>query len=351
MARGVLAVTIPLAMVSSVAWAEPNPELDKAKSEIEMVQLDAASQSLTRALDRGGNTPEQLAEIYRLRGEVAVGRSQKDEAVAAFVQLIVVDPDAKLGELVSPKIKELFDLAKLQIGDKPPLVVSHQVDVDPAIKIHLRIERDAYAVVKSAQVQYRTADGAARKAIGEGAGTIAIALAENAVTGAVLHVLDARGNRVRSIDLGDMSVASPNTGGVGSGSGVTAGVGGGAGLGSGSEREPGEHPLYRKWWTWAAVTGAFAATGVGFTFARSSARGDLDDILANDGDHFLSDAQDARDRVNRYAAVMGIGYGLAGAAAIVGTILVLTGDAGGSASSVSPTVSGDGAGVSFEVSF
>jgi hypothetical protein len=329
----------------SVARAEPNPDLDRARAQIDQVELDQALSSLSAALDRGGNDRDQLVEIYRLRGEVAVGMQKREVAVEAFVHLLALDPEAALSELVSPKIREIFDIAKAQVGTDGPLALAHEVSLDPAIKVVVRVERDTLALVKSAQVQYRTHAGVERKAIGEGQGTIAIGLADASARGARLHILDANRNRLRTIELGDLEsvrrTGVTSAGGAGTVEGGAGDVRGGV--------DPGRRPLYRTWWLWASVSGAMLATGVGFTIARSGAKSDLDEILADDENHFFSEAEDAERRVNRYAALMGVGYGLAGAAAIAGAIFVLGGDDEGPA--LRPTATRDGVGMSFEVSF
>jgi hypothetical protein len=89
-------------------------------------------------------------------------------------------------------------------------------------------------------------------------------------------------------------------------------------------RVPVKQPIYRQWWSWAAVSGVFAVSGIGFTVARADAKSDLDAILADDRDHFFSEARDAENRVNRYTAIAVVSYGFTAATAIAGAVFVLT---------------------------
>ncbi len=331
------ATALAIAALTAPARADGNPDLDQARQAIDRVELDRALTSLEAALARGGNAPTELAEIYRLLGEVLVGIGDPARAQDAFAHLLAVTPETELGELVSPKIREVFDAARAS-APAGYLTLSHSVNTQSALRITLVRDADPLGMVVAAEVVYR-ADGKPGKQRSEGEGALGVVLPADRVTDAVLYAVDARGNRVREIELGTLAVPRPAVAPVARGP-----------HGAPAER-PADRPLFRTWWPYLTLSGALAVTGVGFTVARVSAKSDLDDILADDESHFFSEAQGAEDRVNRYTAFAITGYALAAVAAAAGAVLVLTAPDGDGRATIAPAASPAGVSLALEVSF
>jgi hypothetical protein len=87
---------------------------------------------------------------------------------------------------------------------------------------------------------------------------------------------------------------------------------------------PKPHPIYRQPWAWTAVgTIALGGAGIGFGLAASSAAAQLRELNATSVDHTFSQAQAVQSRGDRDALLCNIGFGAAGGAALMSTVLYL----------------------------
>lgn len=303
--------SVALGAIAVLAWsrlaiAGDNPDLERARELIEAVQLDEAVRALDAAVARGGNDPEQMATIYRLLGEAAAGVGDDARATDAFARLLAIEPTATLDEFSSPKLQTAFDAAAQAAPPGGYLVLEHQLSGSGAVSVTLERRADTLGMVAAAELVYTIPGGKTYRLRGDGEGAIEITLPARQVTDVVLYAVDGRGNRLRGIALGTLGSDRPEV------------------VAPPSLPPAPPQPIYRKLWAWGAVTGVFAVAGVGFTVARFSARSDLDAILADDRDHFFSEARDAENRVNRYTALTVVSYSLAAASAVAGAVLVLT---------------------------
>jgi tetratricopeptide (TPR) repeat protein len=311
--------------------AEDPEGLVQARAHLEEARFDAALQALEQAIASGKASRENLSEIYRLIGETSVALGKGQEAQSAFQSLLSLDPEVQLGEMVSPKIKEELELARLAL-DGAKLEIEHEVK---EYRVTLSVKSDPLEMAAGLQLAYARDDGStASMALKlQEDGTAAVDVPEQARESIVLSVVDGSGNRLVAIPLPDRPkpIVAPEP-----------------------KPEPPsspERPLLKKWWLWAGVSGAFALSGGVFGLMSSSAQSDLDAILDTPGDHFYSDATEAEDRARRFALTANIGYGLAGASAIVASYFFFTQKSGPSNVEVALTAAPGGAGATLKVSF
>ena len=105
-----------MALVAVCAIAYPvaaeADAIDNAKAAVDRSDYLAAKTALQQALDAGGYTPDQLAEIYRLSGIVSGALGDAQAATQAFERCLALAPKATLPPGTSPKIMKPFEAAQ-----------------------------------------------------------------------------------------------------------------------------------------------------------------------------------------------------------------------------------------------
>src|SRR5688572_7205118 len=123
--------SVALALALLVAAARPaaaeDPSLTRARTEIDRLQFDKAQASLAEAVKSGASSRDELADIYRLSGEVAAALGQRDEAEEHFKRFLSLSPSASLPKGTSPKITRPFETARTFTTRKKPLAIRHEV--------------------------------------------------------------------------------------------------------------------------------------------------------------------------------------------------------------------------------
>lgn len=335
--RWVPTIILVHAALSGAVAAQESSALEEAKSQIESMQLDRAADTLDAALSAGTYEPGALAEVYRLRGEVAVGRGELEAAEEAFRRLLALEPGFALGEMVSPKIRGAFDAAKESLGGRS-LELSHERLSGDRTGVALVIGDDPDEMVAAAEVAHDGAPEPVRVSRDPEANRVEVAVPAGS-RGVILRALDEHGNRLRIFEVGDF-VEVADTGGAG-------------------EREPEPEPeatgkpIYQRWWPWAGAVGLFAASGVVFGMAAQDAEDDLDALVAESGDHFFSEAKSIEDRGERNALLANLSFGAAFVTAAVGGYFIWRGFGAEEESrvEVTPAAGPEGAGINVEVSF
>jgi hypothetical protein len=317
---------------SATAWGgrhEAGP-LARARKELDALQYDKARASLDEALRAGDNGPAELAEIYLLAGQVA---GALDDAAAAedhFKRLLVLQPGAKLPAGMSPKITAPFDAARGWLDEHAALAADLDTRADALIFV---IQSDPLAMIAEARVAV-TVGGDEQPALsGRGnAKQITITLPEGELT-LRASLVDANGNRLIDFPERELTV------------GVVTPISGPPV----TDKPRAERPLYAKWWLWGGVAVAFAGGGTYFGLDALSAQDELDKLNADSMNHDFSEAQVVQERGERSALLANIGFGLAGAAAVVAAVLLVTDHRGGpariekSGAAITPTTDGGGA--------
>src|SRR5262249_18464813 len=128
--------------------------VEKARTAISQLRFDRALEELDAALRAGDSGPRQLAEIFRLQGEVSASMDLSDAAVEHFQQLLALDPQASLGD-VPPKVSQPFAAAKAALAGRPPLRVRCEITRAPVAAVTLVVEADPVAMITGARAVVR----------------------------------------------------------------------------------------------------------------------------------------------------------------------------------------------------
>ena len=305
------------------AAPELSPALAEARAAMELAEFPGAIAELERALERGGLQPVDLRECHRLRGEALVALGRPEEARDAFTSLLVLDPAAELGSLVSPKIVDELESARQAlagqrlaaealVGERADQVVL-QIVSDPlsmAVEVEL-----AYAGPRGRQARVRSQliEGKAIFDVPTGAsGTLQIAL------------LDGYGNVLDTyaIEYVPEAIVAPAVP-------VAARAG---------------TPLWSRWWVWAAGSAGAAVVGGAFGVASKNAENRLDTVLATPGDHFYSEAVALEDSARSRARWANVGFAAAGGLAIASAYFFWRGgESEPGTTTIAPSTDGTGA--------
>jgi len=136
--------------------AQPQDLIAKGHALFEDQQYEESIQTLSAALLRPSNTPQQKVEIYRLLALNYITLGRKDEAESAVRGLLVQQPDYALPASESPRFRDFFAQARAKwesegrpglAKDEPtekPVVLKHgapaQVDPDKSVELRGRID-------------------------------------------------------------------------------------------------------------------------------------------------------------------------------------------------------------------
>lgn len=183
----VLAASLALAVAPSApAVAQPKATpakpsstatlLERAQTQFDDQRYEESIQTLTAALVRPGNTPDEKIAILKLLAfnDIAMGRN--DEADAAVRGIYVTDENYELEKTESPRFREFFKKTKetwvsegkpgktsegtptptdaIKIQYSPPA----QAEIDTLVKIEGKID-DATAQVEKVQLAVKNAKG------------------------------------------------------------------------------------------------------------------------------------------------------------------------------------------------
>jgi hypothetical protein len=310
----VVAVAISIAGAAPVCADELNPDLEQARRQKRALRYDEARASLDRALARGGNSPAQLAEIYRLRGEVAAGLGDRRAAEESFRRLLALVPTASLPAGVSPKIADPFAAARASLAGRPPLSVTHQIERGASPALVVVVESDPIGMVAGARVQYLRPGGRWITSEVRGRGRLRLALPAEQLLSLAIAIIDDTGNVLVGFGSRDrpleVATAAPGA----------------------SPRPPDDDrqrspSLIARWQLWAAVAVSFGAAGSYFAIDTARAENDLDAIYDRAGTTEFADVMDRIDdlesRGERSALLANIGFGIAGASALTAAILLI----------------------------
>ncbi|MBV8762881.1 MAG: hypothetical protein JO257_36690 [Deltaproteobacteria bacterium] len=318
--RGLAALAV-LALVGS-AHAD---SLGDARTAVDSSDYLAARGLVDKALGEGTASPEQLAELYKIKGTVEAALGNTAAATTAFGKWLALDPKADLPPGTSPKITRPFDAAKKQAEHREPVRVKAETAADPP-SVTLVVVSDPFMMVAKARVYVRADGGKEQKLEAAGDKKIAVALPHGKRLDLRVQALDEHGNRVAELGTTEVPIVI-----VGENDKTVAST---PPPPPGPEKTkhaapvaPGpvhERPLYWKWWAWGGAAVAFGAGGVYFGMQARNEADTLTKLNANSGDHTFDEARAVQDRADRDATLFNVGMGVAGAFAIGATILYLT---------------------------
>jgi tetratricopeptide (TPR) repeat protein len=307
----VLGIGVVLAAAASPAAA--NPDLERAKELLADLYFDEAEKAFTRALERGENGPNEVAEIYLGLGEISASSGDTDAAVDRFRRALAVNPGLELPEGISPKVVQPFEKARKSLGDGEGLRGVLVVDEDDGVRVGLRIDADPLEMIALADVSYELPDGKSSEArLKIGGEVTAIPLPPDA-TGVAVTLLDRHGNRLT--ELGRTEVPTGRPGAV--------------------VPEPGPEPdrqrkdsggsVFTSPLLWGGLAVAFAGAGAGFGLSSSAAQDELEELKERSSEVEFSEAQALEDKARQRALIANVSFAAAGAAAVATVVFLLTG--------------------------
>ena len=112
-----------LACLCATARAD-SPKLAQARAAIDNVHFDEAQRLLVGALADGGNSAAAVRQIYELSANVAAVLGQRDVAEQYYRRWLALEPQARLGDDVPPKLAEAFVAAQAYMAAHGRLVAT-----------------------------------------------------------------------------------------------------------------------------------------------------------------------------------------------------------------------------------
>ncbi len=298
---------IALCCVAEPARAD-NDALIRARVAVEKLDYMHARTLLAEALAAGNNSPDELAEIYKLTGLVTSTLGDSSEATDAFQRLLALVPTAEVPVGSSPKIKRPFSSARDYYQLHAPLKVEHETSVKPPA-ITIRVISDPMAMLARVRV-ITIVDGEPSQTREEPAAKeLTLPLPEAKRLELRVELVDERGNRV--VEIGSeldpivMATAPPPPPPV-----VVP-----------PPPPPEPLPIYRQWWLWGGVAAVVAGGATYFGISVHSKGDELSALHDDSTNHRFSEAHALEDRMRRDALIANIGFAAAGALAVTSAVM------------------------------
>ncbi|HUQ01995.1 MAG TPA: hypothetical protein VM261_05830 [Kofleriaceae bacterium] len=317
---------------------------------------DALTQ-IDRTLALGKASPAQLAELYRMAGELAAGVDEPTRAEQWFARWLALVPDARLPADASPKVKAPLEAARTALAGAALAI--RVTPTAPAATVAIAVAGDPLRLVRSVRVRAAGSDG---KTGGNG-GSGGDAPAESGLPGAPISIATIEGDALVAAALDEygnelvvLPFSRPGTAGTAGTAGAVGAAGGNAADGTGTGASSGtgtgtggtgNRPIHARWEAWAAGTVVLAAGGAVFAWRTDVAQSEFDRLRGESDLHTFDELEDVRTRGERHALLANVAFGAAAATAVVTVVLVVR----GSRVTAAPTVGADHAGVALAGSF
>ena len=285
--------------LAALAHAD-SAKLAKARAAIDAVRYDQAQQLLVETLQAGDNSPEAVAEIYRLSASVAIVLGQREVAERYYRRWLALDPAATLPDSVAPKLREPFVAAQAYMAARGRLSV--KVTRAPDV-VDVLVDSDPLAMVA---------------AIGGGDAKVPVGADHHAklrgtqITTVV--ALDELGNHLLEVEVPPAEPTHVEH----------------------AEPLPPPPPpppptevpvadthvsIARRPIAWLAPAVVLGGVGVAFAFGAHDADGQLADVIAHSSQHFFGEADALRNRRDRDAVIADVA--LVASAACLATAIVV----------------------------
>jgi tetratricopeptide (TPR) repeat protein len=141
--------------------AAGSPVLQEAMKLYADGKAPEALDALERLLQKGGNAPGILEDIYRIEAEISAQSGQPASADEAFEKLLALSPSFKPPADSAPAVRESFARAAAYWQDKPQLRISPRVPPSATpgepLAIPVLVEEDPLLMVARLTVHYRPA--------------------------------------------------------------------------------------------------------------------------------------------------------------------------------------------------
>ena len=278
---------------SAAADRADRAELEKrAAAALDALRYEDADR-LYQELERtGASDLEQTRTIYRRLAEVAASMRQIDLAARRYEKLLAIEPGFRLASGSPDVFAEALELARRRPGALEPVAATAVVGA--AREIGVQVSRDPLRLVGGAAA-YRGGQEIARV---RGGGTHRLAVPGDDASTVQLVLTDEFGNQLVALPPIEIAAARRTREDV-----VAA---------------PAPEPDGRRWYgrvsVWLGVSAAVVAgVGVGLGATVGERQDALDAILADSRNHRLSEAEEARDRLEQRALQANIAFVAAGA--------------------------------------
>ncbi|MDX2013598.1 MAG: hypothetical protein SFW67_25620 [Myxococcaceae bacterium] len=152
-------------LVSSVVWAQKNPDLEKAQQLLAQRKYPDALKALEAAEKKGGLDRDSFLTLLETKGLALASTNKLDAAELAFRAVLGVDPRRELSGKYAGAVNKPIDAAKAWIKDNGPISI---VALDPGVsagrvkQVSLAVKNDPQAVVKAVKF-YVKMDGGSWK--------------------------------------------------------------------------------------------------------------------------------------------------------------------------------------------
>jgi hypothetical protein len=340
----VIGASLAAALLASAASAHAGSKLEEARRAIEEVQYDRAQELLGEALRAGGNTPQQVTQIYTLAASTAVVLGKTDLAEQFYRRLLELEPSAQLDADVAPKFKKPFAAAQAYVGAHGALRATAARAADGSVEV--TVESDPLTMVAAVawtqDMAHAIALGPSRRAVlppasassvspaatgaDNGAAPTATSDGAGAAPTATIALVDELGNQLVTLAApAAVAKAAPER----------------LAPNARAETSAATTSVARTWWSWAIPAGVAAAVGVGAGISASSASSDLDALLER-GQPFYSDAETLRKRYQSRTTLANVSFAAAGGFAIVAGIMWFTRPHRPDRTALAPMVTSDG---------
>ncbi len=309
MLRGIALIWL---LLEGVARADD--PLAQARTAVAESDYVAARPALGAALEAGGHSPEELAEIYRLTGVVGAALGDTRAATEAFIRWLTLSPKATLPDGTSPKIRRPFDAAAAYVAGHGTLEIRADTAASPPA-ITLVVVSDPIHMVAAVRAEVSADGGPERTLEAEAFERTELALPPGRWFTARVAALEVYGNRLAAVGSPDV----PS--GIGE---APAPVLREAPRPVVTVVQPAARPVYLRWWPYAAA-GAAALGATTYLGLRARHDADqLDRLRADSSHHTAGELRATEDRARRSVLVTNIGFAVTGALAIAAGVMYLT---------------------------
>ena len=305
-------------LAASAAAADP---LGDAKTQVAASDYLNARASLDAAYGAGANTPDQLAEIWRLRGIVAGALNDAKAATDAFEKCLALNPKAELPPGTSPKITKPFTAAHDKVKD--PVKIKAETSSAPPL-VTVVIASDPLAMIAKIQVTVKVDGGAETKLEGAGKDKVTIDLPSGGRLDLRVAALDEKGNHVAELGTTEVPIVIIGKAKVEDKTPHDVKVVVGEQHPRPTPKPVKERGFFWKWYVWGGAAVVFGGTATYFGIDGLRAKSDLEDLNRSSPNHSFDEAKSTERRARRDFLIANIGYGVAGAFAIGAAILWLT---------------------------
>jgi hypothetical protein len=119
-----LALGLFTVLASPAVEAKVSGRVEKVRKLYDQLFFDDAMEACNAVLDAGKNGRADMVELLRYKGVLSAVQNKPAEAVAAFKQLLEVDPLAQLGGGHPPRVQRAFAQARHWFKRQKPLMVA-----------------------------------------------------------------------------------------------------------------------------------------------------------------------------------------------------------------------------------